>query len=265
MERVKTLAWFIQRPFMYGHFVRTVGNKLFPGERENTRAEAKDWCNSVAISSAAAISKLTGLNSFKPLQEVFPEEFKYAHKKYQDCPHTMGGPGDLDLLYHLAAQGERNRVIETGVAYGWSTLALLLAIKSRPKARLISTDMPYIKMNNEEFVGCVVPPALRNQWKLIRRPDRTALPQALKELGGVDLCHYDSDKSYRGRMWAYPILWKNLSADGILISDDISDNTAFRDFAQMINTPPTVIKMAVMISPTEAKPEEDKFIGVLRK
>ena len=30
-----------------------------------------------------------------------------------------------------------------------------------------------------------------------------------------DFCHYDSDKSYQGRMFAYNKIWKNLKKKGI--------------------------------------------------
>ena len=56
-------------------------------------------------------------------------------------------------------------------------------------------------MDNEDNVGCVVHPLLRSNWTLIRKPDIIGLPFALKKLGKIDLCHYDSDKSYRGRKW----------------------------------------------------------------
>ena len=46
----------------------------------------------------------------------------------------------------------------------------------------------------------------------------------------LDLCHYDSDKSYYGRRWAYPKLWEALKTGGIFISDDIQDNWAFKEF-----------------------------------
>lgn len=60
----------------------------------------------------------------------------------------------------------------------------------------------------------------------------------------IDLCHYDSDKSYEGRAWAYPLLWKHLRSGGLMISDDIGDNTAFRDFAAECEVEPVVILAA---------------------
>ena len=65
--------------------------------------------------------------------------------------------------------------------------------------KLVSVDMPYVKRGNEPYVGSVVPPALHENWTLIREPDRNGIAKAIKLHGGrIDLCHYDSDKSWWG-------------------------------------------------------------------
>mgnify|MGYP000232089255 CR=1 FL=1 len=69
----------------------------------------------------------------------------------------------------------------------------------------------------------------------------------------IDLCHYDSDKSYEGRMWAYPKLWEKLKSGGFFVSDDISDNIAFKEFSEKLNLIPTVIKV------------RNQYVGVLVK
>lgn len=114
--------------------------------------------------------------------------------------------------------------------------------------------MPYPNKNNDKYVGCVVPQKYRSNWKIINKADRDALPKALNVLKEVDLCHYDSDKSYDGRMWAYPMLWKALRKGGIFISDDIADNVAFRDFANMLKMNPVIVKVG-----------SEKYVGILLK
>ncbi len=69
----------------------------------------------------------------------------------------------------------------------------------------------------------------------------------------IDLCHYDSDKSYYGRSYAYPLLWNSLKEGGIFISDDIQDNFAFKDFVE---------SMDLVYAVTEYK---GKYIGITRK
>ncbi len=63
----------------------------------------------------------------------------------ESCPVKMGGEGAITFIYHLVKNSKAKKLLETGVAYGWSSLAILLAIKDEENAFLISNDMPYIK------------------------------------------------------------------------------------------------------------------------
>ena len=99
-----------------------------------------------------------------------------------------------------------------------------------------------------------MPYGLRDKWKLQRLPDFKGIPLVLKKFGNeIDFCHYDSDKSYTGRAWASPILWKALRQGGYFISDDINDNIAFKDFCQAVNRVPIIIK------------HQDKYVGIIVK
>ena len=93
--------------------------------------------------------------------------------------------------------------------------------------QLISVDMPYPKMGNGGFRGPIVRSrsGSAGNWTLIRQPDRPGLEEKLsrRSVAGIDLCHYDSDKSWWGRAYAFPILWEALVSDGVFISDDIQD------------------------------------------
>ena len=157
----------------------------------------------------------------------------------------------MTLLYALAAHLGAMRVVETGVAYGWSSLAVLLSLRDRPEARLFSVDLPYFHLKNDPWVGCAIPPEFHAQWQLYRMADREGLPRALLAAGHIDLAHYDSDKSVAGRAWAYPRLWRALRPGGILMSDDVGDNIAFRDFAAQTGVDPIVIA------------EDDKYQAIL--
>ena len=57
-----------------------------------------------------------------------------------------------------------------------------------------------------------------------------------------DFCHYDSDKSYQGRMMIYSKIWERLNKNGVLLSDDISDNLAFFHFSEKKRKKPFVIQ-----------------------
>jgi predicted O-methyltransferase YrrM len=259
VRRVKTLAWFLKRPRLFPQLAHLASRKFSRTHyiKNETHEEARQWCDQRAVDSHAGIERLVG-HPPRRIEELFPEVFAGAHVHAAERPSTMGGPGDLDLLYSIAEHLKAVRVIETGVAYGWSSLAILLSLRERPGSRLISTDMPIPCGNCEEFVGCVVPPEMTSQWSVFKSADRQALPRALREMETLDMCHYDSDKSYEGRMWAYPRLWAALRDGGVFISDDIEDNVAFREFSEQVLADPIVIRKA-------DEYVGEKFIGVLIK
>ena len=171
----------------------------------------------------------------------------------------MGGAGDLELIYRLADHIAAKRVIETGVAYGWSSLAFLLTMQRHGGGSLVSTDFPYFQQGSGKYVGVALPEELKKSWTLIPLADREALPLALKQLPEIDMCHYDSDKTAEARLWAYPLLWNALRPGGIFLSDDINDNFGYRDFCAAIGREPLVVKTpATLLSGA-------KYAGILRK
>ena len=252
-EILKTIIWFLKKP-QYIPQIKQVLKRKKNEQKEDTLAEAKQWCKENTISQKKALQLLTDSDKFEEIQDLFPEEILYAKEKMENCPVKMGGEGATSFLYNLVKRTNSERIIETGVAYGWSSLAVLLAIKEKERAKLLSNDMPYIKMNNEDYIGCIIPDTLKNNWILQLLPDVTGIPKAINYFDGeIDLCHYDSDKSYTGRMFAYPLLWKALMKGGLFITDDIQDNIAFKEFCEQLNIKPIIIEHL------------GKYVGIIRK
>ncbi len=253
MEKIRTLIWFLRRPNLYLQLIYQLRQSLFPHPKEATRQKSTDWCNDVAMGTNEALKELSGFDNYQKVEELYAAEFKSAREIQEKLPLKMGGAGNYDLLYHLSAFMKPRIVVETGVAYGWSTMAILLAIEKSGTGKLMSVDMPYAKLGNESFVGCIIPNRLKKHWSLFRSPDRQGLRKVLKSVSEIDICHYDSDKSYRGRMWAYPRLWKKLRKGGIFLSDDINDNIAFKEFSQIVGVTPVVVRW------------NEQFVGILAK
>jgi predicted O-methyltransferase YrrM len=218
------------------------------------RDKATQWCAKLAVPTPEALQKIGYKGEIKPFAEVVGSaEWAGAHARAEASPVKMGGAGNLELLYYAAEHCQAKRVLETGVAYGWSSFSILQSLAKRD-GKLASTDMPYAQLNNDEWVGTVVPDALRKHWTLVRQADKQGLPKALEALGGqLDMCHYDSDKSYQGRMWAYPILWNKLRKGGLFISDDIQDNEGFRHWVEKLGKPFIIVEF------------DGKYIGVVEK
>lgn len=263
MEKLRRWMFYVLRPHYLPEALRRVrrriGLNLLPKLLGRDRGPAERWAAARAVSEAEAIAQLTGSPPPAPLEVRFQDVWSDARARVARCPVRMGGGAFCDLLFEVSKLSNANRVVETGVAYGWSSLAFLLAL--RPSGgHLTSIDMPYPGRGNDSHVGCAVSQTYRDLWTLERYPDSIALPRVLRRLDGpLDLFHYDSDKQYEGRIWAYPLAWRYLRAGGWLISDDIDDNTAFRDFCEHLNLQPLVVHGI------GAGSNKDRYVGLLQK
>jgi predicted O-methyltransferase YrrM len=250
MEKLKTLLWFLKRPAFYMAALHIFFRRAVLRNDRRQHHEALTWCNSNKSKIEEIIAFFTPTIE-SPFSTRHKELIDRGKKIIGDLPVTMGGAGGIDIIFAFARILRPKKSIETGVAAGWSSLAILKAIEDIKDAVLISVDMPYPKMNNENYVGCVVPESLRQKWTLIREPDRNGLVKALKMAGKLDFCHYDSDKSYSGRRWAYRLIWKHLNHGGILISDDIQDNIAFKKFCDEVKKEPFILE------------DNNRYIGII--
>lgn len=254
-EKLKTLTWFAARPSHWSHAFALATRKLRQDfDSSELRAVAKGWAQRMAVPEAQALTAL----GFTEVDQVWTEwtqlDLRDAEHRVADTPLRMGGPGALGMLYSAVRLLNAGSVVETGVAYGWSSLAILSAMHAQGHGRLVSVDMPYPKLECDDWVGVAVPDSLRSEWTVLRRPDRYGLKHAIGMFDQqIDLCHYDSDKSWYGRMFAYPIIWRALRSGGLFISDDIQDNLAFKEFAGSLQQATAVVEF------------QGKFVGLIRK
>ena len=253
-SKVATAAWFLRRPAFWSQASELARRKFRrPMDSRECVQAATKWAEERAVSIPAALEKV-GLGRKHDVPELDKSLLSEAERRAKHAAVQMGGAGDLQLIYAAVRLCGARAALETGVAYGWSSLAILAALAENGGGRLSSVDMPYPKMNNEQFVGIVVPENLRANWTLIRLPDRNGLKRAIADQGGsIDFAHYDSDKSYYGRDFAYPLIWAALAPGGVFISDDIEDNLRFAEF---------VAEKNVSFAVTECS---GKFVGICRK
>jgi predicted O-methyltransferase YrrM len=251
-NKILLIFWFIFRPKYYLHFFSLIKRKfLYNHDTPINTKRAHDWAKANAIPYIEALKTLNIQGEPVGLDDVSILEGRNLEAK---SSVKMGGPGHIHLLYDCVKLLKAQNVVETGVAYGWSSLSILKALSQNGVGKLYSIDMPYPRKNNENDVGIVVPEYLKKNWTLIRKPDNPGILEALNKIDEkIDLCHYDSDKSWWGRHYAYPILWKSLNSKGLFISDDIQDNLYFSEFVKK-----NLLKFAVVEF-------EGKFIGLIRK
>ncbi|MBV8324697.1 class I SAM-dependent methyltransferase [Chryseobacterium sp.] len=249
---LKTFIGYLKRPDLYPELGRKIiKNTVNRGNAFKGKEKTHSWAAERAITQKEAISGLFGLE-MDAFRKNYQEVLANAAQKEENCPVKMGGPGALELLYYACEFTNAGNVVETGVAYGWSSLASLLSLTKR-EGILYSSDMPYLAQDGDQYVGYVVPEELRTGWKLFRYADKESLPKIFAENPVFDVLHYDSDKSYNGRIWAYDELYKHLRKGGVFISDDIGDNSAYQDFCEKNAIETTVVEY------------EGKYIGVFIK
>lgn len=240
------VAPYLLRPIMWPELARLLTRRLTgaptdPAVLESERRDSETWCAARAVTAEDAVRRIGRGGRLIDVKASFASRIAAGEARAAACPVKLGGEGNLDLLHSLCESSQAITVVETGVAYGWSSLAILLSLKNRPGAKLYSVDLPYFEYRNDRWVGIVVPDELRPLWKLYRMADREGLPRALRAAGTVDLAHYDSDKSVAGRHFAYPRMWDALRPGGILVSDDIADNRGFQEFCEQNGLDPMIV------------------------
>ena len=248
----KTLVGYIQRPDLYPELGRKIIKNIFNRNSAfKGREKTNLWASQRAVSQEEAIKILFGKEAVH-FANRYRTIYDEALKKQEECPIKMGGAGALELIYEACEYTQAKTVVETGVAYGWSSLAALISLQKR-NGTLYSSDMPYLGQNGDQYVGYIVPENLKANWKLFRHADKESLPKILAEVQEIDVVHYDSDKAYEGMFWAYNELYPRLRKGGVFISDDINDNSAFQDFCEKNGIEPTVVDF------------EGKYVGIFVK
>jgi predicted O-methyltransferase YrrM len=143
-----------------------------------------------------------------------------------------------EILYALTRILDARTVVETGVASGASSAFILYALAIGGKnGRLTSIDLGSrefdgIALPLDKPIGWLVPEHLRQKWKLVMGSSKDQLLKVLQRIECVDIFLHDSDHSYSNMIYEYSLVWPFLRAGGMIISDNIEWNDAFRDFCR---------------------------------
>jgi predicted O-methyltransferase YrrM len=204
-----------------------------------TRDECVEWCRRRQV-DAAHWARSIDARLWTEAEAFFREQQEVAGHKSRELGLRVGGAGFYELLYFLVRLVRPEVIVETGVAFGFSSRAFLraLAKNGAQSARLYSSDFPYFRLTDpERIIGCLVEPELRAHWSLLIGSDRDNLKRIADDVPRIDLLHYDSDKSYSGREFALRTLGPKLAEGALILFDDIQDNSHFRDFVERQGRP----------------------------
>lgn len=165
--------------------------------------------------------------------------------------YSYGHSGDFDvlMLYALTRYMKPEVVVETGVASGRSSTAVLSAMKENNTGTLYSIDLPQFYAEspslfvthegNHELSGFVpegkqpgwiVPDELRTRWSPIWGDAKKELPLLVEKLSAIDIFYHDSDHSEDHMQFEFRTVYPKIKEGGIILSDDVGWNAAWKNF-----------------------------------
>jgi predicted O-methyltransferase YrrM len=154
------------------------------------------------------------------LQEIYrtgavQDETGHSHKL-----HSGLSPRHAETLYRLVREHKPTLVVEVGMAYGLSTLAILQALHDNRHGRLISLD-PYqrtdwhgVGLHNVRRAGLI------EYHELIEEPSYLALPALLRNKKVVDFAYVDGWHTFDYVLVDFFYLDKLLRPDGVIGFND---------------------------------------------
>lgn len=229
-----------------------LGRRFLDQKGTLSDTQYKSWLESNAVDMDEYLKKFdpTLVSEAKQFTQYLKES---ADKILARIPHDLGGGGGVPFLYLVTRIRQPQTIIETGVAAGFSSATFLSALEKNGKGHLYSSDFPYFRLKNpEQYVGVVVSKSLKERWSLLLEGDDANLPIILARASRIDIFHYDSDKSYKGRARAMRYVSPRLAPDALIIMDDIQDNCYFHDLlAHHPGKPFQIVRY------------DGKFIGIL--
>lgn len=152
-------------------------------------------------------------------------------------PASYAGFNDGDTalvraMWRIVRQMKPARVVETGVAHGFTSRVILEGLARNGFGHLWSIDRPPLDPETRGRIGIAVAGKHPEHWTLIRKSSRRALPKLLEQLGSIDLFLHDSLHSERNVSFELAHVWKALRPGGIAVIDDIDSNWGFDAFTK---------------------------------
>ena len=123
-------------------------------------------------------------------------------------------------------------VVETGVARGITSRFILEAMERNGHGRLWSIDIPpLIATQLRAETGAAVADKFSANWRYIEGSSRKRLPEVVDVLGHFDLFVHDSMHTSRNVAFELSHSWPVLRDGGMVIIDDVEQNSALASFA----------------------------------
>lgn len=180
-----------------------------------------------------------GLEVFKDEYEQLELQLKERYRLRQLAFPSIWAveAGTSFLLYALVRGLKPDTVIEMGVGNGQSSFYILRALLANGAGKLHSFDIA-------SEAGGLLSEDERASWdfRLIDHSRAgSSLVTHLAALPQADICFHDADHDYLAQYFELGRLWEQLTATGILISDDVDESYALIDFCESGGKRPEIL------------------------
>ena len=155
---------------------------IFKRFEKDTSIEAKKWAKLNIKQTTDQFCQSIDSLLYEEVKSDTSFIEKESKEKLSKLNISFGGRGNFILLYFLIRKFKLVNIVETGVATGWTSLAILRALKKNGKGFLYSSDFPYFRLPNpEQFIGIVLPKHFRLKWNLFIKGDENNIKEIKKK------------------------------------------------------------------------------------
>ncbi|MCX8171860.1 MAG: class I SAM-dependent methyltransferase [Candidatus Bathyarchaeota archaeon] len=223
----RTLRYVIKHPLRFIVSMRSLFNKV-------------DYINFVSELTGIPKELMTRLMPSKETKNLIVEGFRRSI-----APPNDESPLSFEealSLYLIVRAIKPKIVLETGVSAGRSSTFILAALYDNMKYDNMKGVLYSIDPNPNS--GYAIPEKLKDKWRFINTTSEGALPNLLEELNQIDIFLHDSLHTYECMIFEYKSVWPFIRKGGFLLSDDVDQNLAFRDFCQNISKDAIIVYLS---------------------
>lgn len=160
----------------------------------------------------------------------------------------------LRIMGAIVALMRPRVMVETGVAFGFTTATVLRVMREADSGHLYSVDLPPLQYDPADPIGRAVPDELMDRWTLRLGDSRSVLGPLAADVAPIDVFLHDALHTYSSQLREYRTVWPHMRPGAILASDDVA-NPAFVEFAADVGAEPHLV----------VGPSRPSAIGLLRK
>ncbi len=183
------------------------------------------------------VHRLLGVTGHCEVCAPFDEVWTSITDRFPERHYHDSGLGTMTAVWAATRHLRPERVVETGVARGFTSAVILSAMEANGSGHLWSIDLPEVNLVRSGGAGAAVDPDLGGRWTWLRGGSRRLLPKIIEANSPLDLFVHDSLHTRSNMLFEMRLAWSALRPGGLLLVDDVDHNSAFSEFTAGIDAP----------------------------